>query len=397
MFLVTLGLDAQPCGGYKPAPLSLNTGCTPLQPCTLETTLTLRVGYPFGCPNPTYPFACDPIFTILPNDVVNWNFGDGSTASRTGTGFIQHTYASGGAYDVTVSVTNCSGSSSIMSKAMIARSNTTRVFFPQETMAVSEGVGFVHIPLTRIGDTSISSSVLFSTSVPGYLPPGYPAFWGRLPGIALPVNFAPGETTHIVDLPVQNDDVWTGDYFVYIYVTSLDGTLVGTLDDQQRITHAQTIVQTVDDDPLPIVSIGDATVSESAGMASFPITLDRPTGVFLSFSCEMTGITATPLIDYDPTRIAAEIREGHDSTTCSVPIIDDGAIEHDEKFRVVLKAFSQSAMMGRTEAIGTILNDDFALTPDRSELAIGESTTLTLDAGEAFTTPTTISLEISDA
>src|SRR5438477_2424634 len=64
MFVLALRLNAQPCNGHKPEPLLLETGCTPLLPCTLGTTLNLRVAYPYGCPAPN-PIGCDPILGIF--------------------------------------------------------------------------------------------------------------------------------------------------------------------------------------------------------------------------------------------------------------------------------------------------------------------------------------------
>ena len=76
---------------------------------------------------------------------------------------------------------------------------------------------------------------------------------------------------------------------------------------------------------------------------------------------ERTYDTAVAGVDYQAASGTLEFAVGELSRTVTVDLAADGEVEPDETFRLVLSN-PQGALLGDGEAIGTIRNDDSAIT-----------------------------------
>ena len=122
--------------------------------------------------------------------------------------------------------------------------------------------------------------------------------------------------------------------------------------------HTLTIV---DDEALPVLSIGDAAASESAGGMEFAVRLNGSsrTEVTVSYAAaDGTGAAAaTAGSDYRATSGTLTIAAGAAHGTLSVPLIDNVLDDGDKTFTVTLSDPKGATLAGAT-ATGTILDDE---------------------------------------
>ncbi|MDD9984869.1 MAG: hypothetical protein OXQ31_01210 [Spirochaetaceae bacterium] len=114
-----------------------------------------------------------------------------------------------------------------------------------------------------------------------------------------------------------------------------------------------------DDDNPPGISIADAGAKESAGEITFPVTLERRSGLPVVVSYRTEDGTAKAGEDYQATVGALTIAAGQTRGTIGVDVIHDTVKEPDETFRIRLTAAGEST--GAPSATGTILDDDEAV------------------------------------
>ncbi|MGI8561220.1 MAG: Calx-beta domain-containing protein [Luteimonas sp.] len=117
---------------------------------------------------------------------------------------------------------------------------------------------------------------------------------------------------------------------------------------------------------VPQLAISDASVAEGdSGLRPmfFTISLDRPAGPGgVQVAYETADGTARAGEDYVARSGTASIAEGASSVTIHVDVIGDTTVEADETFMVTL-ADAAGADLADAQGIGTILNDDFVITP----------------------------------
>jgi uncharacterized cupredoxin-like copper-binding protein len=370
----------------KPFGLWLVSSCAP---CIPAADVTLRLVIP--PPPPTPPPVCCPFPTPIPTytlqatDVITWSFGDGTSFTETGNSETHHAYATNGIYSLSAVVANSDGSETFHATAVIAPNTSTRVDFAQSVYTVAESGGYVDVQLLRSGDISIPSRVLFSTEFGGYPPPGEPPFMEHVAVFAQPALFMPGEKSKTIRVAIEDDDLFGGDQYPWIFLTTLDGTPVGLFGQ----------IHVVEDDPPPVARIEDATAREASGALTFTIHLDKPAGRYTQFICDVTPGTAREGIDYAATGFMPSIFAGEQSTTFTLPILDNARVEHDKTVNVTVRSFF-AVTFDRNRASGTIVDDDFEIAPAKSELIAGESKTLRLNIGEPFLVATDVPLESSD-
>ncbi len=167
------------------------------------------------------------------------------------------------------------------------------------------------------------------------------------------LTFAPGELSKPVAVDVVGDVTDEFDETFAVNLTNAsgagmaDGHGVGTI---------------VNDDGLPVLDIGDATVTEgNAGdvIASFPVTLTGATQLPVTVDVTTADGTATAGSDYAATSATLTFAPGDLSQTFEVPVHGDTALEGDETFSAIMSNPSD-ATIGVGSAQGTILNDDAA-------------------------------------
>ena len=123
---------------------------------------------------------------------------------------------------------------------------------------------------------------------------------------------------------------------------------------------------TILNDDQPILTLSDASIEEGdAGttLLAFTVELDRPAyaDANVQFSTlETTPVSAVQNVDYSTSNGTVTFPVGVVLQTFNVNIIGDQDQEVDEMFRVVLSNNSSNIILNDSEAMGTIINDDFA-------------------------------------
>jgi PKD domain/Calx-beta domain len=349
-------------------------------------TLTLQGLVPPGLPNPgTYQS-----YRIQPCDVVEWSFGDGETTTLTGSERVGHKYAAPGNYAIQAKVTNQLGSIMVQyeggrpvviatSPSQLSVATTTNRFtLPggrdtecSNCVVVREDVGVATIPVLRSLDLSRTVSadvmVLFDNT------------W-----VPLPVTFLPGETQKNVTVQVPNDGIYSGYRVAGLRFGNASG---GTL---TNVTHTQVAI--IDDDPAPTMSIEPHfEVKEGhtgITVANAPVHLSSPMGASAAANTFCEDRSATWGEDfycgYD-----LYIPPGATVGGANLQILGDKIPERDKTFRVrIASRANPSPEFAPGTCLVTILNDDAALSPARTDVRTGSPFRLTLDIGSAYAVPT---------
>jgi Ca2+-binding RTX toxin-like protein len=107
------------------------------------------------------------------------------------------------------------------------------------------------------------------------------------------------------------------------------------------------------------VSISDVTVSEGNSNSTATFTVTRTSGsAAFSVNYATAAGTATAGVDYGSVSGTLSFAAGVNSLTISVPVFGDTAVESNETFFVNLSGASNGATISRSQAVGTIVNDD---------------------------------------
>lgn len=109
--------------------------------------------------------------------------------------------------------------------------------------------------------------------------------------------------------------------------------------------------------PSPTISVGDVTVSEDGGTATFEITLSEAVANPVTLDFATTGGTAVEPSDYDATSGSLTFAAGETVKSVSVPIVDDTVHESDETFTLDITNVV-GIDVGDASGLGTITNDD---------------------------------------
>jgi ELWxxDGT repeat protein len=108
---------------------------------------------------------------------------------------------------------------------------------------------------------------------------------------------------------------------------------------------------------LPSVSVEDVVVSESAGVASFALSVTDPNDGPVVVHYETMDGTAAAGSDYQNLSGDLTIPAGATSAVLQVPISQDRLPEGTERFSVRLSR-SRHAVLGRTTAVASVIDDD---------------------------------------
>ena len=163
--------------------------------------------------------------------------------------------------------------------------------------------------------------------------------------------FQPGQTRQFINVPVFGD-------------TNIepDETFMVNLRRPQNaeLARAQATGTIINDD-FPQITIADTEIIEGDSdrtNARFVVRLDNPSSERVVVNYATADGTATAGEDYRPMTGRVVFSPGQTSQVINVPVLGDTKVEPDETFRVNLSR-PQNATLGRRQAIGTILNDDF--------------------------------------
>lgn len=201
--------------------------------------------------------------------------------------------------------------------------------------SVQEGdVGEVDIPITvkLTGATSLPVSVYWSWTE------GYPAgHYGVL-------QFAPGETQKTFTASYTANTTPEPDRTLTVYL--------GTATNATVATSSATI--TIVDDDFAGVSVGDASVVESAGKVVVPLQLSRASLKPVTVTYETRNGTAIAGSDYTATSGSMTVTPG---SSITIPILNDTVPEPIKEFEVVLTSVN-GGKLDRSVAAVAIVDDD---------------------------------------
>lgn len=207
---------------------------------------------------------------------------------------------------------------------------------------VSESAGDAAIEVRRTGDPQKAVSVPYTIDSVS----------------AGTINFAAGETSRTIAVPVPNDNVWqTPRTRTITLTTPTGGVLAG------NAASRSVMLNVIDDDAVPVVVIGNASVREGDSgdtALTFPITLTQPLAGALTLTLATHDKTATAPSDYTAVSGATLVfAPGETSKTFAVTVKGDTDIEADETFSLSADVSGYGAgFIVAATGTGTILNDD---------------------------------------
>jgi hypothetical protein len=167
------------------------------------------------------------------------------------------------------------------------------------------------------------------------------------------LDFAPGETSKTVVVPVVGDFVEEADENFTVNLSNATGA---------EIVDGQGVAIIVNDDPgagAPTISIGDVSVVESDGTttANFTLSLSGPSSEVVAVRHILSNVTAVAPDDYIVHNGIIAFDPGQVSKTLSITVNGDNDVEGDETFVVDLDN-PENARIADARGVGTILDDD---------------------------------------
>uniref|UniRef100_UPI00125017B2 beta strand repeat-containing protein n=1 Tax=Acinetobacter nosocomialis TaxID=106654 RepID=UPI00125017B2 len=173
--------------------------------------------------------------------------------------------------------------------------------------------------------------------------------------VAVPVGgitFAAGQTSVQVRVAVTDDNIDEANETFNLTATVTSGTTANT-----SATGVGTIV---DNDPAPVLNItGPATINETAGTATYTVTLTGNTSLPVTVNYGTANGTATSGTDYTSTSGTLTFAVGETSKTITVPILNDFKVENSENYTISLSS-PTNATINTGSVTTSIINDDFA-------------------------------------
>jgi hypothetical protein len=114
---------------------------------------------------------------------------------------------------------------------------------------------------------------------------------------------------------------------------------------------------------VPTFSINDVSIAEGdsgTSVGTFNVSLSQASGTVVTVDYETAGGTSIAGSDYQSTSGRLTFAIGETAKTISVDINGDTLVEPDETFLVNLTDATGGAIIGDSQGVGTIQNDDVA-------------------------------------
>lgn len=194
------------------------------------------------------------------------------------------------------------------------------------------------------------------------------------------VTFAPGETTKNIVVSIIGDTIDEPNETFSVTLTNPVNVLL----------EDDTAIGTIEDDDLPEMTIGDASLIEGdSGTLSMQFTVTLSSAPLNTLSVNYTTVegTATAGLDYQSISNTLEFTTNQTQQIISVPIIGDLIREPNETFEVVLSGPVGTVILD-DRATGTIIDND----PLPTISIQGNSAT----EGNAGTTPLTYTVTLTN-
>ena len=177
------------------------------------------------------------------------------------------------------------------------------------------------------------------------------------------LTFDPGDTQKTITVRVKGDTLDEDNETFTVRLTKPSGSNAGTL-------PAAATVTITDNDPLPELSIADASGDES-GTVEFTVTLDPVSGrdVEFNYASSRGASDTAEAADFTQASGSLTIPAGETTKTVAVTLTDDMADEDDETFTMTISGPTNATIPSASNtATGTITDDD-----DPPALAIADA------------------------
>jgi hypothetical protein len=161
------------------------------------------------------------------------------------------------------------------------------------------------------------------------------------------VRFKPGQRRRVVSVPVKSDQLQEGPEKFSLRLRKPAGARVG---------DGTGVATIVDDDPVPGIFAGDATVTEGSA-ALVPITLANPTTKSVTVSFATGDGTATAGTDYTAASGTLTFAPGDTTESVTFPTAGNGLDQSDRSLSVTLSGPSNGVIIDGTASV-TIIDDD---------------------------------------
>ena len=190
---------------------------------------------------------------------------------------------------------------------------------------------------------------------------------------ATQLTFAPGETSKTISVVFAGDTGFELDDTFFVNITKPGNA---------RLGDAQGVGTILNDDAVPVLSIGDGSVTEGNSgtkFAALVVSLSAVAGVPVTVTYATANGTAGAA-DYNarPSTVLT-FAPGETSKTITVGVQGDTVFEFDDTFFINLSN-PGNATLSDAQGVGTILNDDAAPAISIGDVSVTEGNTGTVDA-----------------
>lgn len=191
------------------------------------------------------------------------------------------------------------------------------------------------------------------------------------------LTFVPGETSKTIVVHVRSDPRVESDETFSLQLSGVTNAVIGRGQATATIVNddtapSQAAAAAARQVALPAISIADARAAEGDRGTSqmvFEISLSSPATSAVTVRYQASPGTAAARSDFTPVSGTVRFAQGESVKTVSVPIAGDRVAEADEAFGVSLSG-ARGATIARTQATGTILNDDATPTLSQQRLDV---------------------------
>jgi hypothetical protein len=273
---------------------------------------------------------------------------------------------------VTATATDALGNTSEFSLCRVVNAPGTVQFLATQ-YAAQEQAGLATITVSRTFGSTDSGSVDYATSS-GTAVTGidFSAGSGTL-------TFGPGEIIKSFTVPILDDAIDENAETINLTLSNPTGFTLGS--------RSTAVVNVADNDPLPTLSIIDASVGEGdSGFTDiqFKLNLSVASGRNVSVRYNTFPGTAGGNIDYQEnfTNFTVTFAPGETTKTITARVIGDTEVEPNETFLVNL-SLPTNVTLSDNSAVGTIIDDDSLLLLTEQ----GNQRALSLDSVKFVTDP----------
>ena len=249
------------------------------------------------------------------------------------------------------------------------------------TVGESDNTGTFTVTLdqTAAEDVTITYSTADGSSNPATATSDYTTSTGTL-------TISAGASTGTIQVPILLD---TTDELAETATLTINGATNATIAGDSATAD---LVITDDDDPI-ISFVGNETVSETDGSATFTVTLDRTPAEDVTVVYVTSDGTTTENGDYTAQSATLTISAGETSGTISVPILTDTEFESTETATLTLSSPANGTIVGDTTTADLEITnvDDVLLTiADQSVDENAGTATFTVTLSEVSASDVTV-------